>query len=105
GGAGAGGDANVAGGSDAGDANVAGGSDAGGVAGSSGAGSGGSESGCTQSGGVVTTGLCCNNNGTHDFPNQCLVGACTCAPTSSREIKMCNCPVGFCFDGSACVTR
>jgi hypothetical protein len=56
---------------------------------------------CTASGGTVTTALCCAASG--DFPNQCLVGACSCAPSSSHEVKICNCGGGRCWDGSHCV--
>lgn len=73
------------------------------VAGSSGTGGGGLESSCVQSGGTVTTQLCCGL--TNDFPSQCPPStACGCAPTSSHQIKVCDCPgTGACFDGHACV--
>jgi hypothetical protein len=61
----------------------------------------GGSAGCTASGGAVTTSLCCAGSG--DFPNTCLIGACGCAPSSSHEVKVCNCPTGKCWDGSACV--
>ncbi|MCA9597441.1 MAG: hypothetical protein KC776_29210 [Myxococcales bacterium] len=77
-----------------GQAGAAGGS--GGVAGSAGA-----ESACTTAGGVVATSLCCQATG--DFPNTCLVGACGCAPSSSHDVKVCNCPTDSCWDGSDCV--
>ena len=67
------------------------------------AGSQGVEQGCTSSGGTISATLCCES--ADDFPNSCLVGACGCAPTSSHEVKTCECPAGKCFDGSRCVGR
>jgi len=61
----------------------------------------GTEQACINSGGTVGTSLCCKSTG--DFPNNCLIGACGCAPTYSHEVKVCNCPTGKCFDGSKCV--
>lgn len=56
---------------------------------------------CIQSGGNVTTMLCCNS--VRDFPNLCLVGPCGCAPENSHQIKVCDCGTGRCFNGTACV--
>ncbi len=56
---------------------------------------------CTQSGGNVTTMLCCTSAG--DFPNLCLVGPCGCSPANSHEIKVCDCGTGKCFNGTACI--
>jgi len=56
---------------------------------------------CVDSGGVVGTGLCCQS--ADDFPNTCLIGACGCAPASSKQVKTCDCGEGKCWDGSACV--
>jgi len=55
---------------------------------------------CVATGGEVTTQLCCANAG--DFPNTCLVGACSCAPTSGRTISVCNCPLGCFAPGIGC---
>ena len=59
------------------------------------------EQACVESGGTVSTGLCCESAG--DFPNTCSIGVCGCAPTSSHEVRLCQCPDG-CFDGTSCVT-
>jgi hypothetical protein len=57
--------------------------------------------GCLDSGGTVTTAMCCLSTG--DFPNTCAVGACGCAPEYSHEVKICNCGPDKCFNGSECV--
>jgi hypothetical protein len=57
---------------------------------------------CENSGGHVVTAMCCK--GTSDFPNLCLIGACGCSPSNSREIKICDCGSGKCFDGQKCMT-
>ena len=59
------------------------------------------EQACTASGGTVQTALCCSSAG--DFPNNCLIGACGCSPDNSHNVKVCACPEGKCFDGTACV--
>lgn len=59
------------------------------------------EQACINSGGTVKTSLCCESSG--DFPNNCLIGACGCAPTNSHEVKVCECPEGKCFDGTKCI--
>ena len=61
---------------------------------------GGSEATCTNSGGTVSTALCCASTG--DFPNMCTTGPCGCAPSSSHDVKICQCPGGKCFDGTKC---
>ena len=79
-------------------ANFAGSSTGGSSSGSSG--TGGAEALCTQSGGMVMTALCCGS--ASDFPNECLSGACGCAPAGGHEIKVCSCTEGDCFDGQRC---
>jgi hypothetical protein len=59
------------------------------------------EQACIASGGTVGTSMCCLAVG--DFPNNCSVGACGCAPGDSHEVKVCDCPAGKCFDGNSCV--
>ena len=71
--------------------------------GSAGDGGGGDASGCTGSGGQVGTATCCA--GTSDFPNTCAVGACSCAPSASHEVKVCACARTDCFNGTRCVAR
>ncbi|XOB41911.1 MAG: hypothetical protein ACKKMS_00755 [Candidatus Nealsonbacteria bacterium] len=61
----------------------------------------GLEQACINSGGTVSTGLCCLSVG--DFPDTCVVGACGCAPASSHEVKICDCGKGKCFNGETCV--
>jgi hypothetical protein len=56
--------------------------------------------GCTVSGGTVATAQCCTS--ASDFPSNCVVGACGCSPSNSHSVQICNCPVGKCFNGSAC---
>ncbi len=58
---------------------------------------------CINSGGTVATGTCCES--VDDFPNNCLIGACGCAPKYSHQIKTCNCGEGKCWDGTACVQQ
>ena len=58
---------------------------------------------CLNSGGTISTGLCCQSTG--DFPNSCAVGACGCAPEYSHEVKVCDCGKDKCFDGFKCTTR
>jgi hypothetical protein len=59
------------------------------------------EQACLDSGGTVTTAMCCLQ--TDDFPNLCLIGACGCSPDNSHEVKICDCGEGKCFDGEGCV--
>ena len=56
---------------------------------------------CIASGGTVTTQLCCQSSG--DFPNTCLIGACGCSPDNSKEVKVCDCGEGKCWNGYECV--
>lgn len=60
------------------------------------------EQACINSGGTVTTAMCCNST-TDDFPNTCVIGACGCSLENSHSIQTCNCGEGKCFNGSACV--
>jgi hypothetical protein len=55
---------------------------------------------CIASGGTVVTKSCCKS--VSDFPNTCLIGACGCSPDNSKEIRVCDCGPGRCFDGNAC---
>lgn len=57
---------------------------------------------CTSSGGVVTTGTCCASD-VASFPDTCAIGACGCAPASSRTVTMCSCPAGCFRSGMGCV--
>jgi hypothetical protein len=59
------------------------------------------EAKCRLSGGKVTTAMCCESTG--DFPDNCAVGACGCAPESSHEVRICDCGEGRCFNGDTCV--
>jgi len=59
------------------------------------------QSACINSGGTITTNMCCLAVG--DFPNTCAIGACGCALGDSHEVKVCDCGAGKCFDGNACV--
>jgi hypothetical protein len=61
----------------------------------------GKQKACLDSGGTVATSSCCGQ--TQDFPNNCAIGACGCAPANSHQVKTCNCGVGKCFDGTSCV--
>ena len=56
---------------------------------------------CINSGGTVSTAMCCKN--IIEFPNTCLVGACGCSPENSHEVKTCDCGEGKCFDGNTCI--
>ncbi len=59
------------------------------------------EAACLDSGGEVSTQLCCGE--TQDWPDLCSIGACGCSPDNSREVTICECPEGECFDGERCV--
>jgi len=61
------------------------------------------EQGCINSGGTISTAMCCKS--VSDFSNTCLIGACGCAPEHSHQVKVCNCGLNKCFDGSRCVGR
>jgi len=60
------------------------------------------EQACINSGGEVSTSLCCQATG--DFPDLCLVGPCGCSPDNSHQVKICDCGPDKCFNGSECVT-
>ncbi len=60
------------------------------------------DEGCLESGGTVTTGMCCAS--TSDFPSTCVSGACGCSPAGSHQVRVCNCPSGTCFNGTRCVS-
>ena len=59
------------------------------------------EKSCINSGGEISTALCCQASG--DFPNSCLIGACGCSPTDSYQVRVCDCGEGKCFDGKECI--
>lgn len=56
---------------------------------------------CAETGGEVSTSLCCES--TDDFPDLCMIGPCGCSPDNSHEVKICDCGEG-CFDGEKCTT-
>ena len=58
---------------------------------------------CINSGGTVSTSVCCKLSG--DFPNSCLIGACGCSPDNSHQVKVCDCGIDKCFDGAKCVSQ
>jgi len=60
------------------------------------------EQACLNSGGTVTVASCCES--TEDFPDNCAIGACGCAPEYSHEVKFCGCGEDKCFDGKKCTT-
>jgi len=60
------------------------------------------EQACVNSGGQVSTSLCCKATG--DFPNLCLIGPCGCSPDNSHQVKICDCGLDECFNGSECVS-
>ena len=62
----------------------------------------GAQQACLESGGAVTSGLCCTGVGA--FPNTCAIGPCGCAPQFSSPTQVCNCGDGRCFNGSSCVS-
>lgn len=51
---------------------------------------------CTTTAGTVASGSCCSS--VSEFPDTCLIGACSCAPTNSRMVNTCACKSGACFD-------
>lgn len=63
----------------------------------------GKQKACLDSGGIVATSSCCGQ--TQDFPNNCAIGACGCAPASSHQVKTCDCGAGKCFGGSSCISN
>ena len=62
------------------------------------------EQSCLNSGGTVST-QDCFCSGTQDFYNNCEKGACACNPARgyNKEVKVCDCGQGKCFDGEKCV--
>lgn len=58
---------------------------------------------CLTSGGVVNT-VDCYCSGTKDFYNTCAIGACTCPPNPAlkKQVQMCDCGTGKCWDGTKC---
>ncbi len=61
------------------------------------------EQACVESGGAVGTASCCQS--AEDFPDNCAIGACGCAPEYSHEVKFCGCGEGKCFDGKKCTAN
>lgn len=61
------------------------------------------EEACLDSGGEVTTGMCCLQ--TDDFPNLCGVGPCGCSLENSHEVVVCDCGEDMCFNGKGCIER
>ncbi|MFA6383510.1 MAG: hypothetical protein WCX17_03740 [Parcubacteria group bacterium] len=61
------------------------------------------ERACLDSGGTVTAASCCQS--TQDFPDNCAIGACGCAPEYSQEVKFCGCGKDKCFNGKKCTAR
>jgi hypothetical protein len=53
---------------------------------------------CSTTGGTISSQLCCASDLVSDFPDSCSVGACSCAPTSSKMVSTCSCKAGTCFD-------
>jgi hypothetical protein len=51
---------------------------------------------CSTTGGTVTASLCCLS--ASDFPDTCLIGSCSCGPSSTHSVSTCTCPTGGCFD-------
>ena len=60
------------------------------------------EQACVNSGGEISTLLCCKATG--DFPNLCLIGPCGCSPENSHQVKVCDCGPDKCFNGSECLS-
>jgi hypothetical protein len=58
------------------------------------------EQSCINSGGTVTTGMCCGS--VNDFPGTCVIGACGCSLENSHSVKLCDCGEGSCFNGNNC---
>ncbi len=64
---------------------------------------------CRATGGTVASQACCSS--VESFPNMCLADGvmftgCSCSPSSSRTIDLCNCPTGECFDSAmGCTAR
>lgn len=58
---------------------------------------------CLNSGGSITTSICCKN--TNDFSNTCVTGGCSCTSENSHQVKTCDCGNDKCFDEYKCVSR
>jgi hypothetical protein len=58
---------------------------------------------CTDSGGNLSTGMCCMS--VSDYPNQCLIGGCGCSSENSHDVRVCDCGPDKCFNGTACTAR
>lgn len=96
--AGTGGSGGVGGSGGTGGSGGSGGS--GGTGGSGGDGGSSPAASCIASGGTIRTQLCCGSAG--DFPNLCLTGPCSCSPSYSHEVQVCDCPSNQCFNGAEC---
>ena len=60
------------------------------------------EKSCIESGGIVATSSCCLSS--TDFPNSCFINSCVCQGADSKEVKICDCGKGKCFNGKECIT-
>ncbi len=58
---------------------------------------------CVAAGGSVSSEGCCLT--THDFPSDCVIGACGCSPSSSHAVAVCVCASGYCWNGGTCIPR
>jgi hypothetical protein len=54
---------------------------------------------------MTATALCCSS--APDFPDTCAIGSCGYSPEFSREVSICDCSPGACFNRAqrACVPR
>lgn len=60
------------------------------------------EKACLNSGGKISTSLCCLS--VSDFSSNCLIGGCGCSPDNSHQVKTCDCGQNKCFNGEKCVS-
>jgi len=61
---------------------------------------------CISADGKIAT-MPCYCEGVDDFPELCEVGICSCNPAATnyeKEIKICDCGSGKCFDGAQCIS-
>lgn len=58
------------------------------------------EKACINSGGTISTQLCCLSS--DDFPRIDTIGACGCSPENSHEVKICECTEGKIWNGETC---
>lgn len=67
--------------------------------------SAGLEQACLNSGGNIVS-VDCYCQGSSDFFNNCMVGACSCPPDPNfkKQVKNCVCGEGKCFDGTKCAS-